>query len=256
MSPSTTDLHEVLVDLANPRSDDVVADLGCSAGATLAALARRQPAARLVGLDKNEQSLARLRSHVGKARAVRADLARGLPLASEAVDVVICHNVLESLVDRTALLAEIARILRSGGRAVVGHTDFESIVVTADDRDLSRRVCLSYAELTIPYRTMATADGQMGRWLPGLVRRSGLDLITVRPHVGLATSLAGKAESRVVEMAAAVRRAARVDAAHVTEAEVDRWLEDLRAVDARADFLFSETAYLVLAVRSAVTAGR
>jgi hypothetical protein len=51
-------------------------------------------------------------------------------------------------------------------------------------------------------------------------------------------------------MAAAVRRAAQLDAARVTEAEVDRWLDDLRAVDARGDFLFSETAYLVLAERS------
>jgi SAM-dependent methyltransferase len=247
---SPTGLHDVLVDLADPRPDQVVTDLGCGAGATLAVLARREPAAHLVGVDTNEDALAGLRRSVEKVHAVRADLARGLPLAPGTVDIVICHNVLESLVDRMALLAEIDRVLRRGGRAVLGHTDFESIVVTADDRDLSRRVCVSYAELIVPYRTMATADGQMGRWLPGLVRRSGLELMTVHPHIGLSTSLTGKAESRVLEMAAAVRRAAQLDAARVTEAEVDRWLDDLRAVDARGDFLFSETAYLVLAERS------
>jgi len=229
---SPTGLHDVLVDLADPRADQLVTDLGCGSGATLAVLARHEPAARLVGVDTNEDALAGLRRSVEKVHAVRADLARGLPLAPGTVDIVICHNVLESLVDRMALLAEIDRVLRRGGRAVLGHTDFESIVVT------------------VPYRTMATADGQMGRWLPGLVRRSGLELMTVHPHIGLSTSLTGKAESRVLEMAAAVRKAARLDAARVTAAEVNRWLDDLRAVDARADFLFSETAYLVLAERS------
>jgi SAM-dependent methyltransferase len=247
---SSTDLHDVLVDLADPRPGHLVSDLGCGAGATLAVLARREPAAHLVGVDSNEHALAGLRRSVENVHAVRADLARGLPLASGTVDVVICHNVLEGLVDRMALLSEIDRILRRGGRAVLGHTDFESIIVTADDRDLSRRVCVSYAELIVPYRTMATADGQMGRWLPGLVRRSGLELMTVHPNIGLSTSLTAKAESRVLEMAAAVRRAAHLDAARVTEAEVDRWLDDVRAVDARGDFLFSETAYLVLAERS------
>jgi SAM-dependent methyltransferase len=247
---SSIDVHEVLVDLADPRPDHVVSDLGCGVGATLAILARREPAAHLIGVDTNEHALAALRGSVRKAQAVRADLALGVPLASGTVDIVICQNVLESLVDRMALLGEIDRVLRRGGRAVLGHTDFESVVMTADDRDLSRRVCLSYAELTIPYRTMATADGQMGRWLPGLVRRSALQLMTVHPHVGLSTSLTGKAEARIVEMAGAVRRVAHLDAARVTEAEVDRWLEDLREVDARADFLFSETSYLVLAGRS------
>jgi ubiquinone/menaquinone biosynthesis C-methylase UbiE len=246
---ASSNVHEVLVDLANPRPKQVVADLGCGAGATLASFARRQPQAHLLGLDVDEQALSRFRSNVGKAFPIRADLSRGLPLALGSIDIVICHNVLESLVDRIALLVEVAGVLRPGGRAVIGHTDFESMVITADDRDLSRRVCLSYAELTIPYRTMATADGQMGRWLPALVRRSAMELITVHAHVGLSTSLTGIAEARVLEMAAAVNRMAQVAGARVTGAEVGRWLQDLRAVDARGDFLFSETAYLVLAER-------
>jgi ubiquinone/menaquinone biosynthesis C-methylase UbiE len=81
------------------------------------------------------------------------------------------------------LLAEIARVLRPGGRAVLGHVDFETIVVATQDRDLTRRVLLSYAELPVLYRHMAAADPQMGRRLPGLVRRSPLHLDGVHAHI-------------------------------------------------------------------------
>ena len=53
-------------------------------------------------------------------------------------------------------------------------------MVATADRDLTRRVLLTYAQLPVLYRYMAAADAQMGRRLPGLVRRSGLQLDSVR----------------------------------------------------------------------------
>ncbi len=50
--------------------------------------------------------------------AVRADLRR-LPLGDESVDLVICYHVLEHVVDDVACSAEITRVLRPGGRALV-----------------------------------------------------------------------------------------------------------------------------------------
>ncbi len=88
-------------------------------------------------------------------------------------------------------------MLRPDGRVVLGHTDFETIVVTTADRDLTRRVLLTYAQLPVLYRYMAAADAQMGRRLPGLVRRSGLQLGVVEAHTTVVPSLSGAAALRL-----------------------------------------------------------
>ena len=94
--------------------------------------------------------------------------------------------------DPPALLTDIACVLAPGGRAVLGHTDFETIVVTTADRDLTRRVLRTYAELPVLYRHMAAADAQMGRRLPGLVRRSTTTAgLGPRPHDGGAVPVRG-----------------------------------------------------------------
>jgi hypothetical protein len=44
---------------------------------------------------------------------------------------------------------------------VLGHTDFDTIVVASEDRDLTRRVLRTYTDLPVMYRHMARrrADG-------------------------------------------------------------------------------------------------
>ncbi len=104
--------------------------------------------------------------------------------------------------DPPALLTDIACVLAPGGRAVLGHTDFETIVVTTADRDLTRRVLRTYAELPVLYRHMAAADAQMGRRLPGLVRRSPLQLDSVRAHTTVVVpSLSEATTARLAEVA-------------------------------------------------------
>jgi hypothetical protein len=132
---------------------------------------------------------------------------------------------------------------------VLGHTDFETIVVTIADRDLARRVLLTYAELPVRYRYMAAADAQTGRRLPGLVRRSPLRLESVEAHTTVVPALSEAADLRLTEVTNAARRCAEQGLGHVTEAEIDEWAGQLRAAEAAGDFMFSETAFVVTAVR-------
>jgi len=248
--------HELLVQLAAVTPGQTLVDLGCGRGATLKLLAHTTPDTQLVGVDLNPDTLTAVRRRIPGAAVVLADLARPLPFADASTDVAISHNTLECLADPRWLLAEIARVLRPGGRAVLGHTDFETIVVTSADRDLSRRVCLTYAQLPVRYRHMANADPQLGRRLPGLVRSSPLRLEDVHAHVSVALELAGQARARTEEMATAVRRAAVQRLNHVTETELDRWLVELRAAAESGEFLFSETAYIAVARRPPTLAPR
>ncbi|WP_018504208.1 methyltransferase domain-containing protein [Parafrankia discariae] len=245
-------VHSLIADLTLDGPAGTVVDLGAGDGGTLAAIRGRSPASLLTALDVDDTALAALAARLPDTRIVRHDLAGRLPLPDGGVDVVVSHNTLECLTDPPALLADVARALRPGGRAVLGHTDFESILVATENRDLSRRVLLTYAELPVLYRHMAAADPQMGRRLAGLVRRSPLRLESVHAHTTVLSTLSEATTLRLGEVAVAVRRSARRGLGHVTVGEVDEWQEQLRSADATGEFFFSETAFVVTASRPAV----
>lgn len=102
-----------------------VLDLGCGTGVTAIAEARERPLAEVIGVDISHQMLvraerARDRCEPGVARRitfVEADAAR-LPFADATFDVVTGHSFLYLLPDRDAVLAEVRRVLRPGGRAI------------------------------------------------------------------------------------------------------------------------------------------
>jgi SAM-dependent methyltransferase len=244
------DVHARLADLVLIGRADEVVDLGAGRGRTLVEVARRSPQSQLTAVDLADDGLAVLSARLPHARVLHHDLAEPLPIADHSIDVVLSHNTLECLLDPAALLTDIARLIRPTGRAVLGHTDFETIVVAVNDRDLTRRVLLTYAEPPVLYRHMAVADAQMGRRLPGLVRCSPLHLETVQAHTTVLPSLPEAWVARLAEVVASVRRSAGFGLGHVEIDELEEWTDQLHAAEASGDFLFSETAYLVTARRA------
>jgi SAM-dependent methyltransferase len=71
-----------------------------------------------VGIDRSEAMLAIARSKVPPAEFGTGDLAE-LPLATESVDVAVCGLALTHLPDPAPAVAELARVLRPGGRLVI-----------------------------------------------------------------------------------------------------------------------------------------
>lgn len=95
-----------------------VLDLGCSTGYLLEDLSRAHPGACLIGIDLVGAGLRKAHEHVPEARLLRAD-ACALPLGDETVDCLLSANLLEHVPNDRGALAEMARVLRPGGRAVV-----------------------------------------------------------------------------------------------------------------------------------------
>jgi len=100
----------------------VVLEAGCGTGRITAALARRS---RVVALDFSLESLRRNRHKLAaagiEALLVQADL-NHVPLRPQSVDAVVSCQVLEHLPGeeaRTRAVAELARVLRPGGRLAI-----------------------------------------------------------------------------------------------------------------------------------------
>lgn len=240
-------IHDVLAAHTRVAAGQLVVDLGCGYGATLAAVAAYAPEATLVGLDLDTGALAGAAGRLagGGAHLVRADLSGPLPLPDSTVHAVVCHNVVELLADPVALFTEIGRVLDPGGWAVVSHTDFAGLIIHGADTALTARVQHAYAHLPQPW--MAHIDPYAARKLPGLARRAGLEVTHFCGHVVAADQLTGQPRRRVDEITAVVRGHARRGQVDLSEHDLDRWYEQLVTAEHAGGFAFAETALITVA---------
>jgi arsenite methyltransferase len=120
--------------VADLRPGETVLDLGSGAGLDVLLSARRVgPDGFAYGLDMTDEMLDLARANASEAGATNVQFLRGhieaIPLPDESVDVVISNCVINLSADKPAVFAEIARVLRPGGR--VGVAD----LVGQDDAD-------------------------------------------------------------------------------------------------------------------------
>ena len=116
---------------SGPRGPARVLDVATGGGQIPLLLARRRPAWRLWGIDRSPAMLVAGRSAVTTAaddarragRTLALGLAvteaRRLPFADGAFDLVISNSLLHHLADPTAVLDEVARVVRPGGRVLL-----------------------------------------------------------------------------------------------------------------------------------------
>jgi SAM-dependent methyltransferase len=118
--------------VAELREGEIVLDLGSGGGIDVILSAKRVgPSGLAYGLDMTEEMLALARRTAAEAGVSNAIFLKGVieevPLPARSVDVVISNCVINLSVDKPAVLAEIARVVRPGGR--IGISD-----VVAEDR--------------------------------------------------------------------------------------------------------------------------
>ena len=120
------------VALAGIREGDVVLDLGSGAGIDLLLAARKVgPAGRVIGVDMTDEMIAAAHKNIGQSGLsnieVRKGLIEELPVADASVDWVISNCVINLSPDKSKVFAELARVLRPGGRISVADIVVESL---------------------------------------------------------------------------------------------------------------------------------
>jgi arsenite methyltransferase len=118
--------------VADLRAGETVLDLGSGGGIDVLLSARRVgPTGKAYGLDMTDEMLDLARRNAAEAGATNVEFIKGqieaVPLPDASVDVIISNCVINLSVDKPAVMAEMHRVLRAGGR--IGITD-----VVAEDR--------------------------------------------------------------------------------------------------------------------------
>lgn len=99
---------------ADAESATAVVDVGCGSGRLLELCHRSNPSAQQFGIDLNHADLHIAAELLPGARFVQAR-AQALPLRADSVDCVLCHMALMLMDDPSQVLAEVSRVLGSGG---------------------------------------------------------------------------------------------------------------------------------------------
>ena len=140
---------ESFAGVANPFSlgridpGDVVLDLGCGAGTDLLIAAQMiGPSGRAIGVDMTPAMLERAgesAEQMGLANVVLFEsLIETLPLPDASVNVVLSNGVIDLVVDKEAVFAEIDRVLRPGGRLQIA----DVVIHTEVSEDARKRIDL------------------------------------------------------------------------------------------------------------------
>jgi SAM-dependent methyltransferase len=151
--------------VAELRPGETVLDLGSGGGIDVLLSAQRVgPTGFAYGLDMTDEMLALARRNAAAAGATNVEFRKGriesIPLGDASVDVVISNCVVNLSTDKATVLAEIARVLRPGGR--IGISDIVSDDGLSPEQRAERGSyagCIAGALSFSEYRAGLTAAG-------------------------------------------------------------------------------------------------
>jgi SAM-dependent methyltransferase len=133
--------------VANPWSlgrlapGERVLDLGSGAGTdSLIAAQMVGPGGRVTGVDMTSEMLAKARAAAAEMGAANADFveaeAEQLPFADASFDVVISNGVIDLILDKDAVFAELHRVLVPGGRLQIADVTIQNPVSAEGRRNI------------------------------------------------------------------------------------------------------------------------
>jgi SAM-dependent methyltransferase len=225
------------------RAGERVLDVGVGPGLLAFDLAATVgEGGRVAGIDASEAMLEMTRHRCREQpwTDFRHADATALPFEDAGFDAVVSTQVYEYVPAVDVALAEVARVLRPGGRVAILDTDWDSVVWHTEDRARMRRVLSAWdAHLHDPH---------LPATLAARLERAGLRVQRCEAIPIVNESLHAHCYSFGILFAIQRFVAGREE---VGPAEAEAWAQELRALGERGDYFFSLNRYLFVAGKPA-----
>ena len=196
------------------------------------------PNGRICGIDLSPAMVAMSGKRCAEqpwAEFRTADAAQ-LPYPDHSFDAAVSTQVYEYLPNIPAALAELHRVLRPGGRAVILDTDYGSLVIHTEDTARMARVLSAWDKHFVHASLPRTLSRQLRE--AGFTVRERMAIPMFNPE--FADNTYGKGLLAMMASFAAGRNG-------VTQSEADAWFAEFATLGREGNFFFSLNRYLFVA---------
>ncbi len=237
--PAVREWKERTFAALEPRPGAVLLDLGCGTGEDVLALARLvAPGGRAIGVNASAAMVAEARRRAAGVTGAAAEFlhadAHALALPDAAVNGARVERVLQHLDDPGRAVAELARVVRPGGRVVAAEPDWGTFVIDSDDPAVAAVVAAAAA------RRLRSPG--VGRTLRRRFLEAGLERVELATRALVISDRA--ASDTVFDVPGAVQRA--VEDGDLDPGRAAAWLDGVARAAAAGRGLASLTAFLAV----------
>ncbi|WP_134497138.1 methyltransferase domain-containing protein [Microvirga pakistanensis] len=225
-----------------PQAGETILDIGCGPGYLTAELSRAVgDTGEVIGIDPSldMRRVAACQCEDLPNVRILEGTANSLPLEDASVDRAASLQVFEYVSDIPGALIEIRRVLRPGGRLVIGDMHWGSWVWHSDEPERMATMMKAWdhhlADRSVPAR------------LPHIMQQAGYQVGTIRPLVFLDTVLRNDG---LAMMLLNLMQAYAVQNDFVDEPTVRAWADEQRRLAADGRFFFSLAHFVVSGCRS------
>ena len=233
-NPAIIAAKPIIIDGLRLRGADRVLDVGCGMGTDVFDLAARVgPEGHVTGVDFSDSLIEEARRRA-EGRNLPVSFEQGdvqaLRFADGTFDAVRTERLLMHVPDAGRAIAEMARVLRIGGRMSVFDVDWETQFCDSPYRETTRKIVQSFSD--------GMKNGWIGRSLPRLFKQHGMVDVSVTYH-----TVTGDFALLPMLLGGHVSRA--VAAGTISGDEADLWWTDLARANREGTFLYGFTAFIV-----------
>ncbi|MEM7059960.1 MAG: methyltransferase domain-containing protein [Pseudomonadota bacterium] len=217
------------------KPDEHVLDIGAGPGFLAAEMADLTgPGGRVLGVDISDAMVRRAAERNDRPWLTYAKGdATDLPAEDESFDVAVSTQVAEYMTDLRPFCAELARVLKPGGRALILTTDWDSVAWYSEDPD--RMACVMRAQNT------SVAQSNVPRILAPHLRGAGLTISQVSCFqiINLDRSPGNYSAGTVNFVSGYLREQGTIPEDVLTE-----WAAEQDTLDAKGSYFFSIGRYI------------
>jgi ubiquinone/menaquinone biosynthesis C-methylase UbiE len=220
-----------------------VLDLGCGTGVVTRAIAQRKGfAGRVIGIDRSSYLTAAARRFaeeegVGSVVEFHTGDSQSLNLPDAAFDAVVAHTLISHVEDERAVMREIARIVKPGGRVGIFDGDYASLTFGAADPAKARAMDETIINALV-------TNPRVMREMPQLLQEVGLVLEVSFAHV---VADIGKADFFAPGLQSLIRLLPKSGA--MSESEARAWVDAVMKRSERGIYFGASNFYSYVATR-------